>query len=350
MLQLTVHNFNDMLGRFTTAELENLLARSPYFQQAHVLLAKKYQLERNPKFDEQLQMAALYTNDRELFYAIFNQSNVVEKPKAESTYVPPVVAPIHEVSAIEAELEVIQQVQDSQNVDTNDEGALIAQDLVIEAAVVEEEPVLEAQEIESVTEIAETLTEPIAVQDNIVIEEYLEEADAETVVEAEAELPQVSFTSPHTFDEWLSVFKKGKTATKAEPKVEAKEEITEQPAPKPQIDEAQAEELDEELDKMITASVSADYLHQLVQDERHYSRGLDAFIADQIKKKRKTEKASTAPENDIAPDLVTETLAKLYESQKRYAKAIKAYEALILKFPEKNDLFAARINYLRKLI
>ena len=120
--------------------------------------------------------------------------------------------------------------------------------------------------------------------------------------------------------------------------------------PQPQLDETKAEELDEELDKMITASVSADYLHQLVQDERHYSRGLDAFIADQIKKKRKTEKASTAPENDIAPDLVTETLAKLYESQKRYAKAIKAYEALILKFPEKNDLFAARINYLRKLI
>lgn len=345
MLQLTVHNFNDMLGRFTTTELEGLLQRSPYFQQAHVLLAKKYQLERNPKFDEQLQMAALYTNDRELFYAIFNQNNVVATPKAEPVYVPPVVAPIQDVKAVEVKPETILE-QGVKTVGANDDATLITEELTITDDRVEEAQAIKPlAEADAVVQVALDT----AAEDNVVIEEYLDETNAETLTEAEEDLPQVSFTSPHTFDEWLSVFKKGKAATKAETKLEVKEHVSEQLTPQPQAEE-QAEELDEELDKMITASVSADYLHQLVQDERHYSRGLDAFIADQIKKKRKTEKASTAPENDIAPDLVTETLAKLYESQKRYAKAIKAYEALSLKFPEKNDLFAARINYLRKLI
>jgi len=45
---------------------------------------------------------------------------------------------------------------------------------------------------------------------------------------------------------------------------------------------------------------------------------------------------------------VTETLAKIYEAQHLYDKAIKAYEILSLKFPEKRNTFAARIESLNK--
>ena len=41
--------------------------------------------------------------------------------------------------------------------------------------------------------------------------------------------------------------------------------------------------------------------------------------------------------------LMTETLAKVYLEQKKYQKAIQAYEILILKYPEKNLFFADRI-------
>ncbi len=41
--------------------------------------------------------------------------------------------------------------------------------------------------------------------------------------------------------------------------------------------------------------------------------------------------------------LMTETLAKVYLEQKKYQKAIQAYEILILKYPEKSSLFADRI-------
>jgi len=42
--------------------------------------------------------------------------------------------------------------------------------------------------------------------------------------------------------------------------------------------------------------------------------------------------------------LMTETLARVYLEQKKYQKAIQAYEILILKYPEKSSFFADRIS------
>ena len=51
-------------------------------------------------------------------------------------------------------------------------------------------------------------------------------------------------------------------------------------------------------------------------------------------------------END---DFITETLAKIYKEQGHYNKAIDAFEKLILKFPEKNTLFASEISEIKKI-
>ena len=51
-------------------------------------------------------------------------------------------------------------------------------------------------------------------------------------------------------------------------------------------------------------------------------------------------------END---DFITETLAKIYKEQGHFDKAINAFEKLILKFPEKNTLFASQINEIKKI-
>lgn len=47
--------------------------------------------------------------------------------------------------------------------------------------------------------------------------------------------------------------------------------------------------------------------------------------------------------------LMTETLAKVYLEQKKYPRAIQAYEILILKYPEKSSFFADRIEEIKKL-
>ena len=47
--------------------------------------------------------------------------------------------------------------------------------------------------------------------------------------------------------------------------------------------------------------------------------------------------------------IMTETLAKVYLEQKKYAKAIKAYKILSLKYPEKSSFFADRIKAIQFL-
>jgi tetratricopeptide (TPR) repeat protein len=47
--------------------------------------------------------------------------------------------------------------------------------------------------------------------------------------------------------------------------------------------------------------------------------------------------------------LTTETLARIYLEQKKYKKAIQAYEILILKYPEKSIFFANRIKDIKDL-
>ncbi len=48
-------------------------------------------------------------------------------------------------------------------------------------------------------------------------------------------------------------------------------------------------------------------------------------------------------------EVMTETLARVYLEQKKYKKAIKAYEILRLKNPEKSSFFADQIKAVKKL-
>ena len=54
--------------------------------------------------------------------------------------------------------------------------------------------------------------------------------------------------------------------------------------------------------------------------------------------------------NDEEEDYFTETLAKIYIKQGRYAKAIEIIRRLSLKYPKKNRYFADQIRFLEKLI
>jgi tetratricopeptide (TPR) repeat protein len=74
---------------------------------------------------------------------------------------------------------------------------------------------------------------------------------------------------------------------------------------------------------------------------------IDKFIENNPKITPIAKDASVPVIETISEDtshLMTETLARVYLEQKKYSKAIQAYEILILKYPEKSSFFADRIS------
>ena len=364
--QINTENFQQMLSQFSTTELEGMIEKFPYFQQAHLLLAKKYQQENSPKFDQQLQLAALYIQDRELLHTLFN-----EKSSARATFTTPTVQE-KEIGIKEEKIEIVEpaitalmQEEVLEQIEVNpveivevsapDDIAIALaeikqsmdaiQQIADEVKTEEATPLVQLTEtsVESARDemiIVETAAEeklPIAPEIPQVekIEATAREIDEEAFETSEPELKMFSRIEPHTFDEWLDAFNNKSATSKTEKKAEQEEE--------PAL-------IDEELTQLIAENITVDYLHGLVKEETNYAKGLERFIDEQIQKHKQPETRKKAAEYITESELVTETMAKVYEMQKKYSKAINAYEALALKFPEKSSLFAARINYLKNIL
>ena len=79
---------------------------------------------------------------------------------------------------------------------------------------------------------------------------------------------------------------------------------------------------------------------------------IDKFIKNspkiEISKDQKSD-PNLIIETKIKDELITETLAKIYVNQKKFNKAIKAYEILSLKYPKKSSFFADQIIDLKIL-
>ena len=69
---------------------------------------------------------------------------------------------------------------------------------------------------------------------------------------------------------------------------------------------------------------------------------VDLEIIDELNYKRKNIKFKVNKE-----DYMTETLAKMYVKQNKLKEALKAYEILSLKYPEKISLFANQIDFIK---
>ncbi len=268
-----------MLERFSTGELEAIIQKFPYFQQAHILLAKKYQQEKSPKFDEQLQLAVLYAQDRELLFSIFNDNETT------SAQIRPATTAYNEVK--------------------ND----------VEEVKLPEEPAIEERH--------EEIPPTENTEENALRETATPTAESEEIFYVGEE---------HSFDEWIQAFSRPDVV-----KAEIKHAVT--------VDENPTR--DDELNKLIQTNLP---VRELVEEETQYSKKLETFIEEQIQKHKHIEVKSTTSENELAPELITETIARVYEMQKKYQKAVRAYEILSLKYPEKNDFFAARIFELKNKI
>jgi tetratricopeptide (TPR) repeat protein len=92
----------------------------------------------------------------------------------------------------------------------------------------------------------------------------------------------------------------------------------------------------------------------ILEEEKNKKNELiDKFIesSPKISPIRQEEVSKTYAEQSQTNNsyLMTETLARVYLEQKKYQKAIQAYEILILKYPEKSSFFANRISDIKIL-
>ncbi|MGB3076805.1 MAG: hypothetical protein WBB36_15860, partial [Chitinophagales bacterium] len=136
----------------------------------------------------------------------------------------------------------------------------------------------------------------------------------------------------HSFLDWLQFFKPEKQAGSTN-KVEKKEE------PKTDL---LSEEIKLVEDIGPTGTVMLDELNtidRIVSTIRHEPLEKTALIVSPAELARKSI--------EMNDEIVTETLASIYESQGLIDKAIRMYARLSLKFPEKSLFFAARIKELK---
>lgn len=176
---------------------------------------------------------------------------------------------------------------------------------------------------------------------------------------------QVGSSPEMSFSQWLVWIQERKSKPIPEPK-EINEVRTEEPKTDnsintdDSIEKVRAEEpstanssnTDDLLEKLYQQHMSAEYLKL----EEPTGTSLQEEALERVKRAESGEKnsfnlqqiAKDSLDETLIP--VSETLAKIYESQEEWKRALTVYEKLLLQFPDKTLLFAAKIQELKTKI
>lgn len=290
-------------------ELESILSEFPFLQSARAVYLKGLYNQDSFRYNLELKKTAAHTSDRTVLFDFITSEQfqsiqkrfLEEKEKAVGQIHVTDIETIETVPIQETTISPLERIEQSIK-------------LTIEAGEQhKEEPVV---------------TKPVSPQ---ITEEIIPEepAKAETVIEAAEEKLEIgkplefSKQETHSFQEWLQLSRLTPINRDEEIKPEATAE--EPKEERLQEDDAKSKKL-ELIDKFIEANPKIPPIKTAIPAPANIER--------------------SSSDNSL---LMTETLAKVYLEQKKYQKAIQAYEILILKYPEKSAFFADRISDIKIL-
>lgn len=377
--------------------LETVVESFPYFQSARALYLKGLYNQDSYKYNFSLKQTAAHTTDRSVLFDFItsDEFTIIEKDIYEQK-----LALLMDIEVVESETHLlpIQVENDKENIETKEES--------IEEEIPEEEAKLNEIEVDKLTvlptvEFESSDIDFVRLENNPISEEVVEEISITEIIPTEIdEVIEISTEAENIPTETISETIVEEEETEEEPiSIEISEESIEEIISSEAISidqnsfESSTEEIIPEIEekleigKPITFSQNEKHSFQewlqlasfkpierieekkevvsienSVQKEEKKQENttdklkkleiIDKFIETNPKitpARELVETPSKPIETSDTTHLMTETLARVYLEQKKYSKAIQAYEILILKYPEKSIFFADRIKDIKIL-
>ncbi|MFT5678612.1 hypothetical protein [Patiriisocius sp. Uisw_047] len=289
------------------SDLALVLDKYPYFQSARALQLKAFKKENSFLYNDALKKTAAYTTDRDVLFSYITSTAFIQDQISQA------------IMAHEAQWNEI----DVDHQDVSEEVSL-ALDREMKQELKKANAILDPHLFEKKKEAVLTILGNASDPSEIISREELATEEA-IAIEENAPIP---FTKEdtHSFTEWLKL---SQVAPIIKEEIEADKHISEVK----KASETRAKEV----------SMKARKFQQI-----------EKFIKEQPKIVPKA-KNEPFPQLAIADSgspkaLMTETLAKVYLQQKKYDKAIQAYNILMLKYPEKSGFFADQIRAVKNLV
>jgi hypothetical protein len=321
------------------SDLEVLINEYPFFETVHLLYTKGLHKFQSINYSKQLRKTAIVANSRAILYELIHQQEIISTPNAvEEVPIVKVDVKVEEV----VEHEVTPKQQSGPVSVTNNDIKVIYVNTVSNTVTnsnsentIQKESVLkeaENKELDIVKSIENETEVPVQEFDvdklNKDIEQEISKAIIQSYVQTDIiktpELAKEEKVEPSSFTDWLKTIKKEAHTFQTETKKE----------------DLEKEQKTVKIDKKTTVF---DQKKQLIDkiiesDPGRIKLGTNKFFTPALDAKQ------SLLENE---HLVTETLAKIYALQGNISKAIRAYEILSLKFPQKSVYFASLIEKLK---
>lgn len=337
------------LNTMSYETLDQLLLQFPYCNGIRMLLLKKYKNDKHIAFERHLALASMYAADRSKLYDFLNTATATTDQTKVINLKPSENSEEEKKTPLTTELVVpppIYQHKVSENPPfLAFQVPLSAEDLSVGYGVSDEK---EEEEDRSLS--------------NMPIEEWLQEFEPPRIDDKNPapkkgfKLSRIPIFEKGVFDfleeeqEEVVQPKKKRSKSKKETQKESKLEI-----PEPELDKEALDDLfpKVELDKE-EKELEFENLEQMYEKNAESVDIFDLFLSQTDgflksigdKKEGKAEPPADVWEDDSTienEEVASETLADLLALQGQKSKAIKMYQTLSLKFPEKSRLFADKI-------